>query len=374
MKIALLGTTAQVSLNFRRPVIDKLRQNGHEVFLLCNDYNTDTRAQAKKLGVQPIDSPLTRSSLNPISAIRETRHLCKIFKDIKPEVVFSFFSKPAIFGTLAAHHAKVPKIMAMLEGLGYYFTERNKKTTIKDKFIKATQVFLYRFSFKKLNHLILLNTADYIDLIETYKINPKRTTILGGIGVDFSNFYYTPINHHYINFLFVGRLLYDKGIREFTEAAKNIKKDFPKTYFTVIGDVDPQNPASLSLDEKKRLEDKGVVSFKGYTQNIKQELIDSSVFVLPSYREGMPLSTQEAMAVGRAVITTTTPGCFNTVQEGRTGFLIPPFSSEALEKKMRYFIMNKHKIKELGYNAHVFAKKHFNANKQSATLCTWITE
>ena len=128
------------------------------------------------------------------------------------------------------------------------------------------------------------------------------------------------------------------------------------------------------MDAKKRLEDDDVITFKGFTRNIKQELIDSSVFVLPSYREGIPLSTQEAMAVGRAIITTTVPGCIETVQEGRTGFLIPPFSADALEKKMRYFIMNKHKIKDFGYNAHVFAKKQFNANKQSVRLCTWIAE
>jgi len=374
MKIALLGTTAQVSLNFRKPVIEKLSQDGHDVYLLCNDYNKETREQARKLGAQPIDSPLSRSSLNPISTIRETRHLSKIFKDIKPDVVFSFFSKPSIFGTLAAHYAKVPKIIAMLEGLGYYFTERNKRASIKDTFIKRIQILLYRFSFKKLDQLILLNTNDYTDLIATYKIKPKKTTILGGIGVDFSHFFYTPITHHYINFLFVGRLLHDKGIREFVKAAKNIKKDFSKTVFTVVGDIDPQNPASHSLEEKKRFEDNDIITFKGFTENIKQELIDSSVFVLPSYREGVPLSTQEAMAIGRAIITTTTPGCSDTVQEGRTGFLIPPFSANALELKMRYFIMNKHKIKDLGYNAHVFAKKQFNTRTQSATLCTWITE
>lgn len=374
MKIALLGTTAQVSLNFRKHVIEKLCEDGHEVYLLCNDYNIETRAQALNLGAQPISSPLSRSSLNPISALRETCQLSKILKDIQPDVLFSFFSKPAIFGTLAAHYAKVPKIIAMLEGLGYYFTERNKRKSLKDALIKWMQILLYRFSFKKLDQLILLNKADYVDLIDIYKIKTKTTNVLGGIGVDFSHFFYTPITHHHINFLFVGRLLHDKGIREFVSAATNIKKDFPNTEFTVVGDIDPKNPASLSLTEKKKLEDDDVITFKGFTQNVKQEIIDSSVFVLPSYREGVPLSTQEAMAIGRAIITTTSPGCLDTVQEGRTGFLVPPFSAEALEKKMRYFIMNKHKIKDLGYNAHVLAKKQFNANKQSAALCTWITE
>ena len=374
MKIALLGTTAQVSLNFRKPVIEKLCRDGHQVYLLCNDYNKETREQAKKLGAEPVDSPLSRSSLNPLSAILETHRLSNIFKKLKPDVVFSFFSKPSIFGTLAAKYAKIPKTIAMLEGLGYYFTERKKKTSIKDVFIKFIQIALYRLSFKNLDLLILLNTDDYTDLIDKHKIKPKKTSVLGGIGVDFSHFFYTPITHNHVNFLFVGRLLYDKGIREFVEAAKNIKKQYPKTLFTVIGDIDQQNPASLSLKEKKELEDDEVINFKGFTNNVKQSLIDSSIFVLPSYREGFPLSTQEAMAIGRGVITTTAPGCSCTVQEGRTGFAIPPFNADALEKKMKYFIMNHHKIKELGYNAHIFAQKQFNAAKQSATLCAWITE
>lgn len=374
MKIALLGTTAQVSLNFRKPVIEKLCRDGHQVYLLCNDYNNDTREQAKKIGAEPIDSPLSRSSLNPLSAILETRRLWKIFKKLQPDVVFSFFSKPSIFGTVAAKCAKVPKTIAMLEGLGYYFTERNKRPSIKDVFIKFIQIALYRLSFKNLDLLILLNKDDYTELIDNLKIKPKKTSILGAIGVDFAHFFYTPITHNHVNFLFVGRLLHDKGIREFVTAAKNIKKQYPKTIFTVVGDIDQQNPASLSLKEKKELEDDDVINFKGFTNNVKQSLIDSSIFVLPSYREGLPLSTQEAMAIGRGVITTTAPGCSCTVLEGRTGFKIPPFNAEALEKKMKYFIMNKHKIKELGYNANTFAQKQFNAAKQSSTLCAWITE
>jgi glycosyltransferase involved in cell wall biosynthesis len=374
MKIALLGTTAQVSLNFRKPVIEKLSRDGHQVYLLCNDYNQETREQAKKLGAEPIDSPLSRSSLNPLTAIIETHNLYKIFKKIKPDIVFSFFSKPSIFGTLAAKYAKIPKIIAMLEGLGYYFTQRKNKPSRKDQFIKFVQITLYRLSFKSLDLLILLNADDYTDIIDQHKIKPKKTTVLSGIGVDFAHFFYTPITHNHVNFLFVGRLLHDKGIREFVEAAKNIKKQYPKTIFTVVGDIDPQNPASLSLKEKKELEDDEVIHFKGFTNNVKQSLIDASIFVLPSYREGLPLSTQEAMAIGRGVITTTVPGCSATVQEGKTGFTIPPFNAKALEKKMQYFIMNKHKIKELGYNAHIFAQKQFNAAQQSATLCTWITE
>lgn len=374
MKIALLGTTAQVSLNFRKSVIEKLHRDGHQVYLLCNDYTPETRAYAQTLGAEPIDSPLSRSALNPLSALIETHRLWKILKKLKPDVMFSFFSKPSIFGTLAAKYAKIPKIIAMLEGLGYYFTDRKTKPAIKDAFVKFIQITLYRFSFKKLDLLILLNPDDYKDLIDKHKIKTNKTNILGGIGVDFTHFSYTPITHHHINFLFVGRLLHDKGIREFVEAAKNIKKQYPKTIFTVVGDIDQQNPASLSLQEKKELEDNDVINFKGFTNNVAQSLIDSSIFVLPSYREGLSLSTQEAMAIGRGVITTTAPGCSCTVQEGRTGFTIPPFNTDALEKKMTYFIMNKHKIKELGHNAHIFAQKHFDATQQSATLCAWITK
>lgn len=374
MHIVFIGTTIGASLNFRGSLIKKCIQEGHRVTLLATDYTEQTRTQVSELGAIPLNNPLNRASFNPIDDIMGCYKLYKLIKEIKADCVFSFFVKPVIFGTISAKCAGVKHIVCMIEGLGYFFTKRPIRQSIISKVIKWIQVYLYSISLPLANKVILLNPDDNKDLIESYKIKVKSLHILGGIGVPLDAFQYTPItNIDHITFLFVGRVLVDKGVFEFIRAAYNIKKIYPMARFKIVGDIDPNNPASLSQDKFIQLKDDNVVEFCGFQINILSHLQNCHVFVLPSYREGVPLSVQEAMAVGRPIITSFVPGCKETIINGDSGYFVEPFCADSLAEKMMTFIDTPHLASEMGIRAHERAKTLFNRDEKDNELLNIIT-
>src|SRR5690606_10693610 len=170
-----------------------------------------------------------------VKDIVDTVALAKILKDIKPDVSFSYFSKPVIYGTIASVLARVPRRIGMLEGLGYVFTDQPFGLPLKTKLIRLVQVQLYRVAFSFLNKIIFLNPDDPVDLIGKYKIRVKGVEILGGIGLNLSLYPYSRPVKDPACFIFVGRLLAEKGIREFVEAARVVKKISPESRFVVLG-------------------------------------------------------------------------------------------------------------------------------------------
>ncbi|MFZ7338138.1 glycosyltransferase family 4 protein, partial [Comamonas jiangduensis] len=318
MKICLIGTVASSTLNFRKTFIELLIQEGHEVYVFATDYSKKTSAAITALGAEPVSYQLNRGGLNPFADIKSTIQLKNKIKAIAPDIVFSYFSKPVIFGTLAAKLAKVPRIVGMLEGLGYAFTPEppHKKEIFKKKLVRAVQIFLYKISFRYLDRIIFLNPDDPVDLLEKHKIKVKDMQILGGIGVDLEKFKPTPPSLDPIRFLFIGRLLAEKGIFEFLKAAEIVKQQHPEVEFIVLGAIDKDNPSSLSQSDLDYYKQANIIIHPGHVDSVQEWIEKSSVFVLPSYREGVPCSTQEAMACGRAVITTNVPGCRETVING----------------------------------------------------------
>ena len=286
-------------------------------------------------------------------------------------MVFSYFSKPVIFGTLAAKMARVPQVIGMLEGLGYTFTDQPEGLKKKTKLIKNIQILLYRLALPQLDKLIFLNPDDPKDLLEKYSISVKETAVLGGIGLDLNEYFYLPVDitKSPISFLFIGRLLKEKGIHDFVSAAKKVKEQYPDTRFTVLGEIDSSNPGALQQSELDELISTEVINYPGYVDNIKEWIASSHIFVLPSYyREGVPRSTQEAMAIGRPVITTDVPGCRETVIDGVNGFLIEKWNPEALAEKMIYFIEHPEQIEKMGLESYKMAQEKFDANTVNKRL------
>lgn len=362
MKIVLIGTTAACVLGFRADLISALVEKGHQVFALALDFNPDTRERVRALGAEPVDYMFSRAGLNPLTDIINTYKLSKILRHISPDLVFSYFSKPVIFGTLAAVVAGVKRRIAMLEGLGYVFTERPGGSHIRNKILKHVQVALYRISLPFLERVIFLNNDDPIDLITRYRLKVSKIDILGGIGLKLSDYPYTPPPTDPVSFIFVGRLLADKGINEFIHAARLVKQTSPESKFIMLGGLDETNPGSLSKDELKALIEEGLVDHQGHVDDVTTWINNASVFVLPSYREGVPRSTQEAMAIGRPVITTDVPGCRDTVNDGVNGFLVPPWSSQALAEKMLYFVDNPEQIRIMGLQSFNIAQQKYDAS------------
>lgn len=360
-KILLIGNSVSMMINFRRELIVLLKENGYQVYCMVNECSEVQKSEIENLGAVLVQHHLNTKGVNPIADLRAAYDFFKKIQTIKPDIVFPFFVKPVIFGGLAAHWAKVPRVVGMLEGLGNVFTVRPGKTSWKVQLIKNIQVALYRFSLPKLDALIVLNSDDKKDLLDKYQIPTKTLHILGGIGVDLEKFPYSkPDLTKPVSFIFIARLLREKGIFEYLQAAKQVKKQYSQVIFRIIGGFDVENPFALKEDVLDDFIQNGIVEYPGFVHDVSARLADSSVFVLPSYREGMSRSTQEAMAIGRAVIITDVPGCRETVVDGVNGFLIPPFSAEALAEKMIYFIENPQAVLSMGEASRKMAEEKFN--------------
>lgn len=373
MRIALIGTTAACVIGFRADMIKALHALGHEVYAFALDYNAASRAAVEALGAVAVDYEFSRTGLNPFNDIVNTYKLSKTLKSIAPDMVFSYFSKPVIFGTLAAAMAGVKRRVGMLEGLGYVFTDHPGGVRLQTKVLRIVQVLLYRVSFPFLERIIFLNPDDPVDLLTENKIKVKAISVLGGIGLDLKAYPYSAPKTSPVSFIFVGRLLAEKGVNEYIAAARQVKLKYSSAQFVMLGGLDEGNPGGLSALDLKRLIDEEVIIHPGHVSNVQVWLADSSVFVLPSYyREGVPRSTQEAMAIGRPVITTDVPGCRETVIDGQNGFLVPAWSAEKLAEKMIYFIEHSECIVQMGLVSFKLAQERFDAVKVNQKLISYL--
>ena len=374
MIIVVIGTIASSFLGFRSDLIKVLLQKGHVVYAFTSEYTKLELERIAALGAIPITYELKRGGLNPFADIKATYQLSKKIRVIAPDLVFSYFSKPVIFGTLAAKLAKVPKVIGMLEGLGYTFAEQPEGLSKKTQLIKQIQVMLYKMALPKLDTLILLNPDDPKDLLETYHIKVKQVNILGGIGLNLEEYSHQPIKYvdSNINFLFIGRMLKEKGIHDFIAAAEIVKQTYPDVQFTVLGAIDASNPGALQQSELNRLISLNIINYPGQVDNVQEWIADSHVFVLPSYREGVPRSTQEAMAIGRPIITTDVPGCRETVIDGVNGFLVEKWNPDALAEKMIYFIEHPEQIKKMGHESYNIAQENFDADRVNERLLDFL--
>ena len=362
-KIALIGTTGSSFYGFRADIIRELVTNNQTVYAFTCEYTQECLEKIRALGAVPVTYQLSRGGLNPFEDIQSFLQLKKLLKDIQPDIVFSYFSKPVIYGSMAAKAAKVPVIIGMLEGLGYTFTDQPEGQSIKTKIVRNIQVLLYKMAFPCLDKMIFLNTDDQYDLMEKYNLNVPEVHILGGIGLNLKDYPYAVANTSPVKFLFIGRLLKEKGVFEFIQAIRIVKAKYPQAHFTVLGAIDHQNMGALKQVELDQLLEEQLFEYPGYVTNVNKWITETSVFVLPSYREGVPRSTQEAMAIGRPVITTDVPGCRETVIDGVNGFLVCKWDPEALADKMCYFIQNSEQVNQMGLKSYEIAQEKFDAEK-----------
>lgn len=366
-KIAIVGNIPSMILNFRKELILELIEDEYEVHCFTYGFDENYEREIRAWGAHPHQHYINPKGLNPITDILGVFRLSKSLKKIGVDLIFSTFAKPVIFGSLASLFVPKIKRIGMIEGLGNVFIDDNKLS--KKWLLKIIQVLLYKFILPKLDTLVLLNEDDKKDLLDSYSIAVKKLVILGGIGVDLNRFSYSDANVGKIKFLFIGRLLKEKGIFEYLQVAERIKSVHPEVEFIVAGSEDKTNPFSISKKELDYYIDNGIICYLGNVGNIEDVISDSSVFVLPSYREGMPRSTQEAMAIGRAVITTNVAGCKETVIEGLNGFLVERSSVvDNLEQKVLYFINNPSKIIEMGKESRLLAERNFDVCKKNKLL------
>lgn len=366
-RVAIVGTLADTMLGFRGELIRDLVAGGHTVFAFAIDYTPATEQEILAMGATPVRYRMGQLSTNPFSDFKAVLLLYRLFRMHRISLSYCYFSKPAIYGTLAAKLAGVPTRVAKIEGLGRVFTRHPGGDTLKKHILRRVMAVLFRISLPHAHKVLVLNEGDKQDLLSFSKKIPEPV-VLGGIGVCLKRYPFRPAVTEPVRFIFVGRLLPEKGVRYFVDAAKALKSRYPSTEFILVGAPDSK-PGAINKAELEQLVCDGWVTWPGPVDDVAPWLAKSSVFVLPTYyREGVPRSTQEALAMGRPVITTRMPGCRKTVREGVNGYLVSPHDQAGLEDAMLKFIDQPELIPMMGVASCRLAKEQFDVRKINRTI------
>ena len=328
-KIMLVANTAWNLWNYRSALIRALANRGFEVVLAApDDRFRDALLQIS--GVRFIAlQHLSRKSLSPLQNLRLLLELYRHFRREKPAVILLYTIKPNTLGNFAAAFAGI-KTVSILEGLGY-----SGSAGARWRWVAA---LLYRLALRTTQRVVFLNAADCREFLDNHLVQPAKALVIHGPGIDLTHF--SPRTKHRHDdrpvFLFSGRLLAEKGIREFAAAARMLNQGGAKAVFRVLGAPDPGNPSSINIKEVEDWANAGFLQYYGSTDDVRPFLAEADVLVLPSYyREGVPRSVLEAMAMGKIIITTDTPGCRDTVEAGRNGLLVPARDTGALLDAIR---------------------------------------
>lgn len=333
MKVLLIAGLAESLTNFRGPLIAAFIAKKAEVHVAAPEL-TPTSESGKKLeamGCILHAYPLARAGTNPLADMRTLWSLFRLMLKVRPSLVLAYTIKPVIYGMLAARLMNVPKRFAMITGLGYAF-QRQESGRLQ----KLVQV-LYKFAINGTHKVFFQNPDDQALFVRRGLLGKVPSVVVNGSGVDLSFYSQQVITNTEPVFLMIARLLGDKGVREYAQAAQNLKANNPKIRFLLAGWID-ENPDAISQQELEAWVQAGAIEYLGKLADVRPALAEASVFVLPSYREGTPRSVLEAMAIGRAIITTDAPGCRETVVNGLNGFLVPVKNVDALAFAMQKFI------------------------------------
>ena len=323
--VLVLGVEPQSLINFRKDLIVELKAQGHRVTVAALKPPAEIKIALEDLGTKVRSATFSRAGMNPFRDLATFGSLVGLFRRTRPDVVIAYTSKPVIYGALAARMAGVPHFAAMITGLGYAFIAGPGG---KRRVARGMAILLYRIALKRCSAIIFQNPDDRATFAELGLLKGAgRVGIVNGSGVDLQHFQLCPLPPKPV-FLLVSRLLADKGIREFAQAAARLRKALPGVRTLLVGGLDP-SPNSVG---QKELDGwvAGGLEYLGHLSDVRPAIAQASVVVLPSYREGTPRSVLEGMAMGRAIITTDAPGCRETVKAGINGILVPPRNSEAL--------------------------------------------
>lgn len=358
-RILIIASLANSLIRFRGDFIKSLLKSGFEVYTAAPTYTDENKDVITAMGAKIVEFKLQRTGLNPIKDFKSILELKAIIKDNNIDLVFPYTVKPVIYGSMAANINKTP-VISLITGLGYAFTGLSFKARTLQRFNET----LYKLSIRKNKVIVFQNKDDCQLFLDRGVISKKQQVdFVSGSGVNLNEFKFKEKNtSDKVSFLLVARLIKEKGIDLYLEAAKILKAKYPKAEFHLIG-VPEISPSAINEDEINKLHDKEIIIFHGKQKNIEEHLHNRDVFVLPSYyREGLPRTTLEACACGNPIITTDSVGCRESVKEGINGFLIEPQNLGALVKSMEYFITNPAKIKEMGINSRTYAKERFNVD------------
>jgi len=356
-KILFVVNSSASFASHRLPIAQQLIEKGYEVHLASPG---EPLPIFDEIGLSFHKLALSRKGKNPINELRVIWQLFKLFTGLQPDVVHTVTIKPYLYGGFAAKLAKVPALVSAVAGLGVVFIASG----IKAKVLRAFLYPLYKFAFSHKNQSIIFQNTDDADFISDWvTINASKICLIRGSGIDLNTYQYSPEPTGKPVVAFVGRLLVDKGIREFIDASKIIYDNEIEADFWVAGDLDEGNPSSITKVEIASWKELPNVRVIGFQTDIGDLYTKSNIACLPSYREGLPKSLIEAAACGRAVVTSDVPGCRDAIESNKTGLLVPINDPFALADAIEYLIKNPDVRKRMGAAGRSLAEKEFAIEK-----------
>ena len=362
-KIIVIGSFAGSLINFRGHLLKKMAESGYEVLACAPDASPDIQEKLKDLGVAYRNIPIDRTGLNPAKDIYTILRLISLFCEVKPDVILSYTIKPVIYGSLAGRVAGVPRIFSMITGLGYAFSDGG----LKERLVGTVVRLLYKLGMGDNKRVFFQNPDDRNFFIRLGLLRDfEQAVLINGSGVDV-DFFQPASFPERVSFLLIARLIKDKGVLEYVQAARIVKAKYPQIRFRLVGWIDegPQVISSADLDSWIK---EGQIEYLGRLDDVRPAIADTSVYVLPSYHEGTPRTVLEAMSMGRPVITTDAPGCREMVQEGRNGYFVPVRNAEVLAERMVCFIKHPELIAHMGEESRQIAVEKYNVHKVNKVI------
>nr|WP_082420786.1 glycosyltransferase family 4 protein [Hoylesella saccharolytica] len=354
-KILFCNNLLSGMLLFRRDIIQHFKEQGKAIVLVVIKSEADEKYLEELIGIKVYTIDVSRTSTNPLNDLRFFSSFWKILGKEKPDYVFNYTIKPNIYGAIACRLRGIP-CTDMMAGLGYTFTNNNLSSKIART--------LYRIGLACAQHLFLLNEEN-VQAVKKLKLcNDKKIIWLkGGEGVNLNHYQYFNNETQSITFLFIARLIEEKGYRQFVKAAKIIREKYPDVQFHVVGEYDFTYPKAISKEEVEKDVEDGYIKYMGVTTNMLDFYSRPGYIIcIPSYySEGLNRSLMEGCAVGKPIITTEHWGCKEMVIDGKNGYIVPKQDVAALANAMEKYILQPTAEKNaMSLNSRKWAEKHFD--------------
>lgn len=362
-KVLVLSSHTPSLFWFRMDLMKAMLTKGYEVYAAAQSPESEWASRFQEHGIVYREIRVARNGLNPIKDFIAYKDIKRLLREIRPDKIFTFQAKTISYGCQAAHEFGITAVYPMVAGLGSVYIG----TGLKNTFARVIMSLLYKNAFRKSNKVFFQNKDDKQELLRRGLLKEEQIVMVHGSGVNLEMFVPAEIPNKPA-FLYIGRLIRDKGVMEYLLAAEQIKKEYGDDVRCMLVGPYDTNPSALSSEDLKPFIEKGIIEYFGEQTDVRPFIAQCSVYVLPSYHEGTPKTVLEAMAMQRAILTSDAPGCRETVTDGDNGYLIPVKDVKTLIEKMKYLIEHQETIIRMGYRSRQIAVEKFDVNKVNQVI------
>ena len=362
-QVMIIGALPSSLINFRGSLLQAITHKGHKLIGMADSTDATITQHLQAIGTTFRPYPIQRNGLNPLADLKTWLALRQTFQKLQPDIILAYTIKPIIWGAFASHAIPHTRFYALITGLGFAFQGETLKRRLLIKLVTS----LYRNALKRAEQVIFQNPDNLNEFVQRGIVLAEKCALVNGSGVDIVRYPLTSLPDGNPTFLTIGRLLGEKGFREYAQAAQIVKACYPNTTFQLLGPEDP-SPDGIPLTEVQAWHDQSILHYLGSTNDVRPYLQACHIYVLPSYHEGMPRTVLEAMAIGRPILTTDVPGCRETVTNGDNGYLVPKANAQALAERMIWFIENRDQWQRMGQCSRTLAEEKYDVHKVNAQL------